>query len=152
MASSRFITLKITTVQAATSSAGLSVIRRCSPTESKSPAALTSDLKCFRCALSNPINRLHSDGEALLDSTRRNTWFIRSVSRRVELSTRSASIRDASVYVGSFRRTSACNGVFVAGRRTIQNSRSGASNVCRDGGGTVRFQNVYIERRYSFSP
>ena len=35
----------------------------------------------------------------------------------------------------------ACIGVLVRERRTVQNSRSGASNVFSIGEGTVRFQN-----------
>src|SRR5215472_15036674 len=65
---------------------------------------------------------------------------------------RSPSLRDASTYVGSFISTSACRGVFVRGRRTVHTSRSGASSVTSDGGGAVRFQNVYIVRRYRSLP
>src|SRR3954471_12388434 len=65
---------------------------------------------------------------------------------------RSASLRLASRYVGSLRRTSAWSGVLVCGRRTWQNSRSGASNVFSAGGGAVRFQKVYRLRRYKSSP
>src|SRR5262245_30878467 len=64
----------------------------------------------------------------------------------------SASLRDASTYVGSFIRIRACSGVFVRLRRTVQVSRSGASNVTSCGGGEVRFQNVYIVRRYRSLP
>src|SRR5260370_28403226 len=61
---------------------------------------------------------------------------------------RSASAREASTYVGSFRSTSACNGVLVTARLAVHFSRSGASNRVREGGGTVRFHTVYIPRRY----
>ena len=43
--------------------------------------------------------------------------------------------------------TRACSGVLVRARRTTHVSRSGASKVTSDGGGAVRFQNVYIVRR-----
>ena len=52
----------------------------------------------------------------------------------------------------SFINTSACSGVLVRARRTWHVSRSGASKVDIDGGGEVRFQNVYMLRRYSFRP
>src|SRR2546422_51715 len=57
----------------------------------------------------------------------------------------SANLREASTKIGSFQRTRACIGVLDIERRTTQNSRSGASNVSMSGGGTVRFQNVYID-------
>ena len=60
---------------------------------------------------------------------------------------RSASLRAASTKIGSFSSVSACSGVFVVERRTMQNSRSGASNTVIVGCGTVRFQNVYRLRR-----
>src|SRR5947209_134622 len=65
---------------------------------------------------------------------------------------RSASVRDAATEVGSVISTSAGDGVLVRGRRTVQTSRSGASNVSRVGGGEVRFQNVYMVRRYRSWP
>ena len=65
---------------------------------------------------------------------------------------RSASLRIASTYVGSFISTSACSGVLVRARRTVHTSRSGASNVDRAGGGLVPFQKVYIVRRYKSLP
>ncbi len=71
---------------------------------------------------------------------------------RPPVSIRSASLRAASTYVGSFISTSACSGVFVRSRRTVHVSRSGASNVLSVGGGTVRFQNVYMPRRYRSAP
>ena len=43
-------------------------------------------------------------------------------------------------------------GVEVRERKTAQISRPGASKVVIEGGGTVRFQNVYMLRRYRFSP
>ena len=49
-------------------------------------------------------------------------------------------------------RVGAAIGVFVRVLRTVQFSREGASNVTRVGGGAVRFQNVYILRRYKASP
>ena len=42
---------------------------------------------------------------------------------------RSASLREASMYVGSFNRINACSGVLVRARRTVQFSREGASNA-----------------------
>src|SRR5438045_2708790 len=48
--------------------------------------------------------------------------------------------------------TRACKGVFVRARRTVQVSRSGASKVVKVGGGEVRFQNVYMVRRYRSLP
>src|SRR5947209_1349979 len=49
-------------------------------------------------------------------------------------------------------RMSACKGVFVRARRTVQTSRSGASNDTSVGGGDVRFQKVYIVRLYKSLP
>jgi len=72
--------------------------------------------------------------------------------RREAASILAASARAASTYVGSFHRTSAWSGVFVAGRRAVHFSRSGASNVASDAGGTVRFQKVYMVRRYRSLP
>jgi len=66
--------------------------------------------------------------------------------------TRSAIFRDASHTSGRSTTPSACNGVFVRDRRTVHTSRSGASNVLSVGGGDVRFQNVYIPRRYKSFP
>ena len=42
--------------------------------------------------------------------------------------------------------------MFVRDRRTTHVSRSGASRVASDAGGQVRFQNVYIVRRYRSFP
>ena len=50
--------------------------------------------------------------------------------------------RAASTNCVSFISTSACSGVLVRARRTVHDSRDGASNVCMDGGGAVRFQKV----------
>ena len=64
---------------------------------------------------------------------------------------RSASVRAASTNCGSFISNSACSGVLVRSRRTRHASRDGASNVLISGGGAVRFQNVYMLRRCTFS-
>ena len=65
---------------------------------------------------------------------------------------RVASRRAASTYCVSFISTRACSGVLVRARRTVQVSREGASNASSDGGGLVRFQNVYKLRRQTASP
>ena len=64
---------------------------------------------------------------------------------------RSANLRAASTYVGSFIKMSACRGVLVRSRRTVQASREGASRIAICGGAAVRFQNVYRLRRWTFS-
>ena len=66
-------------------------------------------------------------------------------------SERSANTRAASMNCGSLSSTSACKGVLVRSRRTVQASREGASNVVICGGGEVRFQNVYMLRRWTLS-
>ena len=43
--------------------------------------------------------------------------------------------------------TSACSGVLVRSRRTVQFSRLGALKISMDAGGALRFQNVYMLRR-----
>ena len=55
---------------------------------------------------------------------------------------RRASACAASTYAGSFIVTSACSGVFVRGRRIVQTSRDGASNVAIEGYGLLRRQVV----------
>ena len=60
---------------------------------------------------------------------------------------RSASTRAASTNCTSFIVTSACSGVLVRSRRTVQDSRVGALKMSMLAGGALRFQNVYIERR-----
>ena len=52
-----------------------------------------------------------------------------------------------STNTGSFSVTSACNGVLVRDRRTVQVSRLVPSKVNIDGYGVVRLMNVYIPRR-----
>ena len=64
----------------------------------------------------------------------------------------SARCRAASTNCGSFIVTSACSGVFVRSRRTVQFSRMGALKMSIDAGGALRFQKVYRLRRYSLSP
>ena len=58
-----------------------------------------------------------------------------------------ASTRAASTNCASFIVTSACSGVLVRSRRTVQVSRVGALKMSIDAGGALRFQNVYRERR-----
>jgi hypothetical protein len=58
-----------------------------------------------------------------------------------------AKARAASRYVGSLSNTKACKGVFVRERLATHTSLLGASKVTIDGGGQVRFQNVYRPRR-----
>ena len=59
----------------------------------------------------------------------------------------SARCRAASTNCGSFSVTSACSGVFVRSRRTVQVSRFGALKMSIEAGGAARFQNVYRLRR-----
>ena len=73
-------------------------------------------------------------------------------SSSAEASMRPARCRAASTNCGSCSITKACKGVFVRERLIWQYSRSGASKAAIDGGGTVRFQKVYMLCRYSFSP
>ena len=73
-------------------------------------------------------------------------------SRPASMMARSARARAASTYVGSFINTSAWSGVFVGSRRAVHFSRSGASKVASDGGGTVRLAKVYMLRRYRSLP
>src|SRR5439155_23476226 len=68
------------------------------------------------------------------------------------LSTRWARLRAASTKAGSFSSTSACKGVLVRGRSTVQTSRLGASKATSDGYGSDRFQYVYNPRRYRSGP
>ena len=63
-----------------------------------------------------------------------------------------ARCRAASTNCGSFSVTSACSGVLVRSRRTVQTSRLGALKMSIDAGGAARFQNVYMLRRYRLSP
>ena len=65
----------------------------------------------------------------------------------VEMRDAAAKARAASTYCGSFRSNSACSGVFVRSRRTMQDSRLGASSVASCGASAVRFKNVYSVRR-----
>ena len=67
--------------------------------------------------------------------------------RRLRASARSARRRAASTNCGSFSVTSACSGVLVRSRRTVQVSRLGALKMSIDAGGAARFQNVYRLRR-----
>ena len=55
---------------------------------------------------------------------------------------RVARPRAASTKVGSFISTSAASGVLVRDLCSTHASRDGASNICRLGGGTERFQYV----------
>ena len=55
-----------------------------------------------------------------------------------------ASTRAASTNCTSFIVTSACSGVLVRSRRTMQISRVGALNMSMEAGGALRFQNVYM--------
>ncbi len=55
---------------------------------------------------------------------------------------RSARMRAASTKVSSFSSASACSGVFVRERFTVQISRVGESNIVIVGGAAVRFQIV----------
>ena len=64
----------------------------------------------------------------------------------------SASTRAASTNCTSLSVTSACSGVLVRSRRTVQVSRFGALKMSIEAGGAARFQNVYMLRRYRFSP
>ena len=43
--------------------------------------------------------------------------------------------------------TSACSGVLVRSRRTVECSRVGALKMFIEAGGAARFQNVYMLRR-----
>ena len=53
---------------------------------------------------------------------------------------------------GLLAHSDALEDPYVRLRRTVQVSRSGASNATSCGGGLVRFQNVYIVRRYRSLP
>jgi len=64
----------------------------------------------------------------------------------------SANALDASINCGSFKTTSACNGVFVLSRLTVQTSRDGASRISIEVGGADRFQNQYMLLRYRSAP
>ena len=64
----------------------------------------------------------------------------------------SASTRAASTNCTSLSVSSAAIGVFVRSRRTVQVSRFGALSTSIAAGGALRFQNVYMLRRYRFSP
>ena len=59
-----------------------------------------------------------------------------------EMRIRWARWRAASKYCGSFMSMRACSGVLVRSRRTMQDSRGGASAMDICGGGEVRFQKV----------
>ena len=82
------------------------------------------------------------------------SWYARSSRLAAGSSriTRCARTRAASTKVTSFIRFSACNGVLVRDSRTVQLSRIAESKFAINGGGAVRFQNVYRLRRYSVSP
>ena len=55
---------------------------------------------------------------------------------------RCANARAASTYVGSFKSVSTCSGVLVTPRLAVHFSRSGASKIVSEAGGTVRFHTV----------
>ena len=55
---------------------------------------------------------------------------------------RAASTRAASTNCGSLSSTSACSGVLVRCRLTVQKRRSAASKLIADGGGDERFHTV----------
>src|SRR5262249_29197599 len=136
-----------TMVHAATSVDGQRSSRGDSPTESSFSAAFSSWANLAIC-LSRTLRRMVSSfslGGRAVASRKANDK--RSSAVLPSRSKRSASLRLASTYVGSFIKTRAWSGVLVRPRRTVQVSRSGASKVSICGGGEVRFQNVYIERR-----
>src|ERR1700722_7894675 len=148
MVSSILRMVLVTVVQAASSAGSSFGLRFTSPT----PISLIAD------ALSRRYSA--SSSRASVSRTARS-WGcgFRSVTRRKAKSTRfsgsrpaweivfSASTRLASTYVGSLSSTSACKGVLVMVRRAVHFSRSGASKVVSEGGGTVRFHTVYMLRR-----
>ena len=65
---------------------------------------------------------------------------MRRASSSASRSVRVASTRAASTNCSSFHVTRACSGVFVRWRRSVHDSRVGASKVNSEGGGTARFQ------------
>ena len=71
-----------------------------------------------------------------------------SIEESPSFNIRPPSRRAASTKVTSFRSDKACNGVLVRERWIVHTSRLGASKSSIEGGAAVRFQIVYIVRRY----
>src|SRR6185436_8881572 len=99
-------------------------------------AAAESLLKEFNCAFRVSSSTWISSVDGFRAVARRNAYsnLFRSSEPQVRM-IREANARLASTNWGSFNKTSACNGVFVRGRRTTQYSRVGASKISMLGGG-----------------
>ena len=137
----------VTTVHAARSATSSDGSRGCSPVDSRAAAAAVSLAYLARVLCSSVVRVSSSDAVGRRDSTRSVAKATRSAGVGAARIACAARTRALSTYCGSFISTSACCGVFVRCRVTMQVRRSEASNAMADGGGAVRFHAVYRLRR-----
>src|SRR5262245_3746563 len=151
-ASLKFNRSAATCDQAACSATGIDSFRGDSPFARYNRAAPSSAAYRSRSRPNAPVSTASSESVGSRDTHSSNAHRNRTASSPDWPTLRSANARDASTNCTSLSITSACSGVVVDGRATTQVSRLGASNAAMFGGGTVRFQYVYSDRRYNFSP